>query len=141
MVSQSKTQRQDSKPFIHFYIYLLHGKTHRVQKSDTVLSSSSDQSESCLHFGLPIRKQDLALSTLSDSCKLRNFTVCYEHTQSSDSLNPCNLLFLDDLQRNLLFKLQFLCRSLNSRYCRGGQGAISGKKRGQQARNKRSKAC
>ena len=42
---------------------------------DTVLSSSSDQSESCLRFPLPIRKQNLALSTLSDSCKLRNLSV------------------------------------------------------------------
>ena len=56
-----------------------HVKTYRVQKSDTVLSSSSDQSESCLHFPLAIRKQDPALSTLSDSCKLRNFTVSRGH--------------------------------------------------------------
>ena len=46
-----------------------------AQESNTVLSSSSDQSESCLHFPLPIRKQDLALSTLSDSCALRNLSV------------------------------------------------------------------
>ena len=55
-----------------------HGDTLKflsAQESDTVVSSSSDQSESCLHFPLPIRKQDLALSTLSDSCKLRNLSV------------------------------------------------------------------
>ena len=65
-----------------------HSKTYRVQKSNTVLSCRPDQSESCLHFPLPIRKQDLALTTLSESCELRNSTVLHYTFYTTQGLVP-----------------------------------------------------